>query len=183
MFPLYSNHHPQHFISQQHSASDRFRTSLLEVMSLPCSHYSKWPVLIRWWKIMSIIAQYIGIVNPTIGFNQHSLCIRKATQSLPWLIQHLNRVHTEQFRVYTESTQSDSVSTQSLYRAIKGLYRIYTEWYVVYTESIQSKPGSIQSLHRVICETLHRVYTDWFSIHTESTQTDSGSIQSLHRVI
>ena len=44
MFPLYR----QHFISQQHSASDRFRTSNLEVMSLPCSHYAKWPVLIRW---------------------------------------------------------------------------------------------------------------------------------------
>ena len=168
MFPLYR----QHFISQQHSASDWFRTSHLEVMSLPCSHYANWPVLIRWWKIMSFIARCIGIVNPTIGFDQHSLCIRKATQSLHRLIQHLHRVHTEQFRVYTESTQSDSVSTQSLYRAIQGLYRIYTEWYAVYTESIQRKPGSIQSLHRVICES-----------YTKSKQADSASTQSLHRLI
>ena len=150
-------------------------------MSLPCSHCAKWPVLIRWWKLMSFIERCIGIVNPTIGFDQHSLCIRKATQSLHRLIPHLHRVHTEQFRVYTESTQSDSVSTQSLYRAIQGPYRVYTEWFGVYTESTQTGRFRVYAESKQIGR--FRFYTEQFLVYTRFTQNDLVSTQSLYRVI
>ena len=118
---------------------------------------------------MRIIAQYIGIVNPTIGFNQHSLCIRKTTQNLDRLILHL-------YRVYTESMQSNSGSIQSLYRVIcETLHRVYTDWFRVYTESTQSDLGSTQSLHSLI-KHLDKVYTDQFRVYAESSQ-------SLYRVI
>ena len=38
MFPLHFYHHPQQFNSQQHSASNSFRTSDLEVMRPAFSH-------------------------------------------------------------------------------------------------------------------------------------------------
>ena len=80
------------------------------------------------------------------------------------------------FRLYTESTQSNSGCTQSLHRVIWGLHRVYTEQY-----------GSIQSPHRVLLGQ-HRVYIEWIrstqslhrviGIYTESTQSDAG----LHRI-
>ena len=110
---------------------------------------------------LSFQIDIVGLKIPRVGFvkpNFITVYRFKPTFGLMMLclgIQVVHRVYTEQFRVYTESTQSNLGTTQSLHRAIR-----------IYTESTQSAFGSTQSLHRV-----NQVYT-------ESTQSDAG----LHRI-
>ena len=59
MFPLHFYHHPQQFTSQQHSASNSFRTSDLEVMRPAFSHWAALPVHIKSWKVLYLISGFV----------------------------------------------------------------------------------------------------------------------------
>ena len=63
MFPLHFYHHPQQFTSQQHSASNSFRTSDLEVMRHAFSHWATLLVHIKLWKVLSFIAGFGTVQN------------------------------------------------------------------------------------------------------------------------
>ena len=56
MFPLHFYHHARQFTSQQHSASNSFRTFDLEVMRPAFSHWATLLVHIKLWKVLSFIA-------------------------------------------------------------------------------------------------------------------------------